>query len=213
MNNEGTNDNELLDILTELWDTTIIPLYKKGKIQTERHLQSYLFMLLKNRFTEKVLEEWDVWVEPQFYFKDNSKKPNGEKMYKPDLVVTKGHEIAGIIEIKFTPQEWNSKKNLEAAKSDIEKLSLYRSGNPKHANPRQGNPPVWEPFLLNLFPNQGSYNKEKVYNQDDYTHYFFLGIAFYTREEKLEILKEVGEELGERALCLLHATDPKKLET
>jgi len=80
MDNEGKNDNGLSDILTDLWDNTIIPLYKKGKIQTERHLQSYLFMLLKNRLAEKVLEEWDVWVEPQFYLKDDSKKPDGEKI-------------------------------------------------------------------------------------------------------------------------------------
>ena len=56
MDNSVTNDNELSIILTDLWENTIIPLYEKGKIQTERHLQAYLFMLLKNRLAEKVRE-------------------------------------------------------------------------------------------------------------------------------------------------------------
>ena len=62
MGDAVTNDDELTEILTDLWEHTIIPLYEKGKIQTERHLQAYLFMLLKNRLAERVLEEWDVWV-------------------------------------------------------------------------------------------------------------------------------------------------------
>jgi len=161
MDNEGTNDNGLSDILEEIWDNTIIPLYEKGKIQTERHLQSYLFMLLKNRFEEKVPKDWDVWVEPQFYLKDDSKKPDGEKMYKPDLVVTKGHDIAGIIEVKFTPQEAKQEKNLESAKRDINKLALYYKEQSKFPKSKliENKKPL-EKFFLELSPLSGAYNKD-----------------------------------------------------
>ncbi|MGB4571519.1 MAG: hypothetical protein WBH97_01720 [Rectinemataceae bacterium] len=202
MDNVVKNDDELSNLLTELWENTIIPLYEKGKIQTERHLQSYLFMLLKNRFEEKVPKDWDVWVEPQFYLWDES--AGKEKMYKPDLVITKDYKIAGIIELKFSPQEWNPEKNLEAARSDVKKLILYEEGISKY--PKSN--PSGELFLLELLPNQGSYDDTKLYHRVANTLHFFLGIAHYTGDVATELRQKVKDKLGGKFICLLHATDP-----
>lgn len=211
MGNEETNDSELSKIITELWENTIIPLYGKGKIQTERHLQSYLFMLLKNRLAEKVREVWDVWVEPQFYFKDSTKKPDGEKMFKPDLVITKNHEIAGIIEVKFTPQEAIPEKNLEAAKGDIKKLVRYykeQSHFPKR-EPIVYAEPFKTEFLLELDPASGAYNKMATpyIRNPGFTQYWFLGIAQYKEIKIKELLCEFTEgKLGKEFSCLIHSS-------
>jgi hypothetical protein len=205
MDNKDKNDNELLQLLTELWDNTIIPLYKTGKIQTERHLQSYLFMLLKNRFKEKVPKDWDVWVEPQFYFERSH-----EKMYKPDIVITKGYDIAGILELKFTPQEGKSEKNKEAAEREVDKLEVYykmQSNFPKR-EPIADPEPYKTEFLLDLSPSSGAYNKNATpyIRQPGFTQYLFLGIAQYKEIKIKELLCEYAEsKLIKEFSCLIHS--------
>lgn len=204
MGNLTSNDNELSRILAKLWNDTILPLYKMGKIQTERLLQAYLFMLLKNRFEEKVPNDWDVWIEPQFYLTPDASL--GGKMYKPDIVITRDQDIAGIIELKFSPQEWNPEKNREAAKADVEKLILYKEGISVYTR----TDPLGELFLLELLPDQGSYNDTKVYQRAKNTLYFFLGIAHYTKDVATELTLQGKDTFKEEFVCLLHITDPHR---
>jgi len=215
MSNAAVQELELSSLLEELWVNKIIPLYEAGKIQTERHLQSYLFMLLKNRFTEQVHNDWDVWVEPQLYFKNEvppdpkEKKYKEEKMYKPDLVITKGPIIEGFIEVKFTPQEGKWEKNCDAAYTDFEKLVIYSKGNSNF--PQKDNP--GNIFLLDLDPATGVYDNKKgtsAYKRvPERTKYFFLEIAWlksYNLEEAL--LEKAGKERGikERFRPLVYST-------
>jgi|GEM_PF-5489055 len=208
MGNAATNDDELSSLLKELWENTIIPLYKKGKIQTERHLQAYLFMLLKNRFEEKVPKDWDVWVEPQFYFWDkNAGKEGKEKMYKPDLVITRDDKIEGILELKFTPQERKREKNRDAVLSDFDKLVLYGQGSSNFPDPTKA-----DEFLLELNPCSGAYDtsdRSTRYKRDlKRTKYFFLGIAWFDGFDLEEaLLKKAKEgELKGEFISLLYST-------
>ena len=180
-------DLSLDTVLEEVWNQRVVPLYKDGKIQTERHLQAYLFMWLKEWLGEESIWGWDVWIEPQFYFKEKDAK-SGYKMYKPDIVVTKGTEIAGFIELKFSPQEQNIEKNLQSAKRDIDKLVKYhfeRSVLPrmdevieKRILTKQNG----DYFLLEINPQEGSYRQPPIYKRTPNTLYGFLGIAKYGKE-------------------------------
>jgi len=177
------NDIYLDALLGDIWEQRVVPLFSMGRIQTERHLQAYLFMWLKEGFNAEPSDTWDVWVEPQFYFKDEEAKKK-EKMYKPDLVVTRDSGIAGIIELKFSPQERNAEKNFQAALGDIGKLDTYRLGKstwPKLDKPITGSVSQIQNgdyFLLELDPRDGRY-REPVYSRTDCTLYAFFGVARY----------------------------------
>lgn len=166
-------------ILESVWDTRVKSLYKLGKIQTERHLQAYLFMWLKEELTKAPESDWDVWVEPQLYFKDKKTK-SGEKMYKPDIIITKSTEIVGIIELKFSPQQYDIEKNLQAAMNDMDKLALYYNGLsnlPKSEQPLDMTDKCSN-FFLELDPERGCYRRP-AYQRTVDTIYAFLGIARY----------------------------------
>jgi hypothetical protein len=181
-------DLSLDTVIDEIWEQRVIPLYQKGKIQTERHLQGYLFMWLKEILAQEPKSDWDIWIEPHFYLKDASKQPQDSgKIYKPDLVVTMGQDLAGIFEIKFSPQQHNIEKNLLAAENDIDKLVLYLTGKStlpaldvaiKKPTPTTQN---GEYFFLELDPQKGSY-WEPAYKRNTDTIYGFFGIARYEVE-------------------------------
>lgn len=178
-------------VLEEIWEQRVVPLYQKGKIQTERHLQGYLFMWLKEILAQEPQDDWDIWIEPQFYFEDKNAK-SVEKMYKPDIVVTKGLEIAGFFELKFSPQQHNIEKNFLATQSDIDKLVLYLSGKStlpaldvaiKKPTPTTQN---GDYFFLELDPQEGSY-WEPAYKRNTDTIYGFFGIARYGVESRRKL--------------------------
>jgi hypothetical protein len=185
----------LVPALENIWDRQIEPLYQAGKIQTERHLQAYLFMWLKSSLDET---DWNIWVEPHFYFEDSELKHG--KMYKPDIVVTHGNELAGIFELKFSPQQHNPEANLLAAERDIDKLSIYflrastfpeydeTGGDPKKKKPNR------DIFLLELDPAEGSYRHEPIYRRTDETIFGFLGIARYGSREDVQRLEKYTDE-------------------
>lgn len=150
-------------------------------------------MWLKEMLATDLEAEWDVWIEPQFYLREPSESAeSGGKLYKPDLVVTKGQNIAGFFELKFSPQQYSSRRNISAAESDIDKLLVYRSfysDLPKEVEEdivsykidKRG-----DGFLLNLDPRLGSYSYKYVYIRTLDTVFGFFGIARYGKPEDRE---------------------------
>jgi len=68
--------------------------YKKGLINSERCLQSALYM----RFRNNLISPDKIFVEPVIdYYENNMPK------FKPDLVICKNKEFTALIEIKFSP--------------------------------------------------------------------------------------------------------------
>jgi len=185
-------DLSLETVLEKIWEQRVVQLYQKGKIQTERHLQGYIFMWLKETLAREPQSEWDVWVEPQFYFVDENPE-SFEKMYKPDIVVTKGTEIAGFIELKFSPQQHNMEKNLQSAIGDIDKLAKYCCG--LSTLPEIGKAIVKPTptkqngnyFFLEIDPQAGSY-LEPAYQRTPNTIYEFFGVARYGNEARDKLL-------------------------
>jgi len=200
--------SSLKTILESIWDTRVKPLYKIGKIQTERHLQAYLFMWLKEELTKTPESDWEVWVEPQFYLATNYAQfvqdKKSSKLYKPDLVITEGSKIACFIELKFTPQQHNVEKNLQAAKNDISKLELYCNGVSTFPEVEISTAVKDEcgNFFLELDPEGGWYRRP-VYQRSADTIYAFLGIARYgSTDGKQKLWEYLSEKLPHSILVL-----------
>ncbi|HEY9054336.1 MAG TPA: hypothetical protein VIO60_05910 [Rectinemataceae bacterium] len=116
-------------------------------------------------------------------------------MYKPDIVLTKGNDIAGFIELKFSPQQHNAEKNIQAALDDIGKLDMYRDRDS-------------DSFLLKLDPEEGSYC-EPAYLRRDNTIYAFLGVARYGDRAGEVLLEKNSPESEHRANKLVLLLETK----
>ncbi len=128
----------LVEILENIWKENVRSLYISGLISTERGLQAEIYRQLKD------YDNFNIWIEPTIFF-----TPSADLDYKkPDIIITMGREIVGIIELKYKP--YGATYYIE----DIEKLSSF-SNIPKE-------------YKLPLFtiPNSGEWSKE---NKDLFT--------------------------------------------
>lgn len=86
--------NNLIKALISIWENDIETKFKQGKLVYERQLQADLYHLLKSKLSNK----YDIWVEPVIYMEDSILH-----LTKPDLIITTGLNIIGVIELKFKP--------------------------------------------------------------------------------------------------------------
>lgn len=104
------NKQNFRDSLIEIWQTEIKVFFQKGLICSERQLQSEIYHQLRK------IKNLKIWIEPSLVL-ENHKLNNS----KPDIIVTKGKHIIGIIELKY------DLTNGIKFKFDIEKLIDYSS--------------------------------------------------------------------------------------
>jgi len=129
--------NNLIKALISIWENDIETKFKQGKLVYERQLQADLYHLLKYKLSNK----YDIWVEPVIYMEDSILH-----LTKPDLIITKGLNIIGVIELKFKPWEYTKYEG------DIMKLNAFQDEAIKGNNIWLGTLPV--------SPNWSKQNKE-----------------------------------------------------
>jgi len=85
--------------LISIWQNDIKEKFEDGKLVYERQLQAEIYHLLENNLNKNG-KDYDIWVEPVIYLDGT-----GIHKTKPDLVITRGEDIIGVVELKFKPWE------------------------------------------------------------------------------------------------------------
>jgi hypothetical protein len=90
--------DELKELLKSSWLNGVKNAYITGDLCSEKNLQAELYHQLKLTNWHK---HYRFWVEPCLLFSDH----HPELSYlKPDLLISCGNEIVGIVELKYKPQ-------------------------------------------------------------------------------------------------------------
>lgn len=152
-------DNYLLNTITDIWQNQIKQSYSNGLIPSERHLQAEIFQFLRQS-----LDGYLIYVEPyEFKIKKNPDAAGAIVIYEyfpgqvPDIIISKGNQIAAIIEVKYTPHARCE------FKKDMIKLMRYQTYS--------------DSFSLTVDSSRGEFdtiNKIKITIE---TAYIFMGIG------------------------------------
>lgn len=107
----------LKKVITDIWTNKLSDKFSKGLLTYERQLQAELYYQLKLQLSD----EYEIWIEPVVYLSEH-----GLDKVKPDIFITKGDTIVGIIELKFKP--WEHPKY----QGDINKLIKFDLASDKN---------------------------------------------------------------------------------
>lgn len=136
------------EIFNKAW-AELNNIYSSGGICSERQMQFYL---LTSLYKFDINKEFDFFVEPSIFDKDNNLSDLGLKNIIPDILVTKGREIVAVVELKFIPHSYIQYKK------DIKNMSAFYVN--RHNKDLK--------FYLKINPINGQwdYNSEYVLSND-----------------------------------------------
>ena len=100
MNNSKSN---LKELFKEIWPS-IETEYNAGGFCSERHMQAEIYFQLKQ---SKNIKDYKFWIEPVIYSNDKLFHKLGLKGIIPDMLVSIGTSIVGVVEIKYVPHGYS----------------------------------------------------------------------------------------------------------
>jgi len=165
--------------LIEHWKSAwlkIEDLYNKGRICSERHLQSEFFHIFLS--DKEFMKKYMIHVEPTIYSDNRDHKERKITGIKPDILITKGQKIVAYVELKYVP---NSYIQYEKDIHNFSKIYFYRGKD--------------FPIYLKVNPINGDWNYEDKYTFDKDLMLIYAMIInqksdFITLRERIWSLKE-----------------------